>query len=420
VIYIYNILSFLLLPFYFIILGLRIIENKESKERLKERFGISSIKRPDGNLIWLHAASMGESLIVITLIENISIKYPKVNFLVTSGTSSSANILQKKLPQNAIHQFLPIDNLIFVRKFFKTWRPDLGIFIESELWPCLISEGAKNCKLLLFNARISDKSFKSWQKFSLLFRSVTMNFSEIIVQSSVDFDKFIALGVSKISNLGNIKFANKKLEVNKIEQETLVKHFVGKQIIVLASTHLEDEEALLKVIRPIKSEYPNCYFILILRHPERNKDVAKICQELNLSFSIRSEVPIPILDDELYIVDKFGELGLFYSIADISFVGGSFKHGGHNLLEPAFFENLILFGPDMSNFFIIAQEMIKNKASIQIKNSDELLEKLQYFLNLSNIETAKVYKKNALEFVIKNQKILLDYLDVLSKYIKND
>ena len=145
---IYNIISFLLLPLYFLALVIRIYSNKESLDRLNERFGYSTLPRPNGALIWLHAASVGESVATLNLIENINIIYPKINFLVTSGTISSANILEKKLPQNARHQFLPIDNLIFVRKFLKHWQPSLGIFIESELWPCLINEGAKFCKLL--------------------------------------------------------------------------------------------------------------------------------------------------------------------------------------------------------------------------------------------------------------------------------
>jgi len=419
-IFIYNILSFLLLPFYCLILGFRIINNKELPKRLSERFGFSLAQRPKGILVWLHAASVGESVAALNLIDNINVIYPKVNFLVTSCTTSSAYILQKKLPRNAIHQFLPIDNIIFVRKFFKNWQPNLGIFIESELWPCLINEGAKFCKLLLFNGHISDKSFNSWSKCKFFFQTIMRNFTEIITQSSIDFDKFALLNITKVTNLGNIKFANKKLTVDETKLLAIRKQLIGKEVIVLASTHLEDENVVLKIIKPIKNIYPNCYFILVLRHPERNKEVAKACQKLDLNFSIRSEINSPNSEDDLYIVDTLGELGLFYSLAHISFIGGSFKQGGHNLLEAAFFENLILFGPDMSNYFIIAEEMIKNKASIQIQNSEELIEQLKYFLDPANLEIAKIYKKNSVEFVIKNQEILQNYLAVLSKYMKND
>jgi 3-deoxy-D-manno-octulosonic-acid transferase len=416
----YNLISLLLLPLYFFILGLRLYSKKELLGRLRERFGYSTLPRPRGDLIWLHAASVGESVATLNLIENINAIYPKMHFLVTSGTVSSANILQAKLPQNARHQFLPIDNLMFIRRFLKHWRPSLGIFIESELWPCIISEGAKFCKLLLFNAHISAQSYKYWSKFRMFFQSILDNFSEIIAQSSTDYDRFIALGVKQVQNLGNIKFANKKLEVDAIELSILQKILVKKQVIVLASTHLEDENVCLEIIKPMRRKNPDCYFILVLRHPQRKMEVSKTCQSLNLNFSIRSQTKLPNLNDDLYIVDTFGELGLFYSLANISFIGGSFKQGGHNLLEPAFFSNLIFFGPDMSNYYAIAEEMVKNKAAVQIHNSDELRERLQYFSNPANVTDTTIYKKNCIEFLNQNQQILHNYLNILGKYIKND
>ncbi len=424
-IYLYHILNFLLLPVYVLLLILRVIVGKEEIKRIGERFAIghTHTKRNE-TLVWIHAASVGESMIALTLVENINNLWLKrtmpktaLKFLVTSGTKSSAKILQQKLPVNAIHQLIPIDNIIFVKKFFQNWQPSLGIFVESELWPCLISEGKKHCKLLLLNARISDKSFESWKKISSFFRSITSNFSEIIVQSNTDFQKFTQLGMTNIDNLGNIKFANKKLPVNEQELTILAQHMSTKRIITFASTHLEDESVLLNVIKPIKQRYPNCYFILIPRHPERKNDIGKACTQLNLTYSIKSEQNIPILTDDLYIVDKFGELGLFFSIAYISFVGGSFKQGGHNVLEPAYFANYIIFGPDMSNSANIANEMLVNKAAIQIQNEIDLLNKIEYLLSEIGIEEAKIYQTNALEFVNKNQQILGNYLAIIEKYL---
>ncbi|WP_342271490.1 lipid IV(A) 3-deoxy-D-manno-octulosonic acid transferase [Candidatus Tisiphia endosymbiont of Parasteatoda lunata] len=424
-IYLYHILSFLLLPVYFFLLVLRVIVGKEEIKNIAERFAIghTHTKRNE-TLVWIHAASVGESMIALTLVENINNLWLKrtmprtaLKFLVTSGTKSSGKILQQKLPQNAIHQFIPIDNIIFVKKFFRNWQPSLGIFIESELWPCLISEGKKHCKLLLLNARISDKSFESWKKISSFFRLVTASFSEIIVQSNRDFQKFTQLGVTNIVNLGNIKFANKKLPVNEQELTILTQYMSGKRVIVFTSTHLEDESVLLNVIKPIKQRYPNCYFILIPRHPERKNDIGKACTQLNLTYSIKSEQNIPILTDDLYIVDKFGELGLFFSIAYISFVGGSFKQGGHNVLEPAYFANYIIFGPDMSNSANIANEMLTNKAATQIRDENDLLNKIEYLLSETGTQKAKVYQANALEFVNKNQQILGNYLNIIEKHL---
>ena len=421
-IYLYYVISFLLLPAYCILLILRIISRKEDPYRVGERFAArEKYTKTNERLVWLHAASIGESMIALTLIENLNTifadKTPAIRFLVTSTSLSSARILQQKLPQNAIHQFIPIDNIIFVKKFFRNWQPDLGIFIESELWPCFIYEGKKHCKLLLLNARISDKSFKRWQGFAKFFRLITNSFSEIITQSTTDFAKYSQLGVTNIQNFGNIKFANKKLPVDKQELAILSEYLANKKVIVFASTHLEDENVILGIIKPIKQRYPNCYFILIPRHPERREEIKKACLQLNLTYSIRSEQNKPALTDDLYIVDKFGELGLFFSLAYISFVGGSFGQGGHNVLEPAFFSNCIIFGPDMSNIADIAHEMLNNKAAVQIKNEKELLTKIEYFLSAKGEEESKLCRTNSLAFVQKNTQILHHYLAVIKKYL---
>ncbi|KAJ6644999.1 putative aspartate/prephenate aminotransferase, partial [Pseudolycoriella hygida] len=431
-------LIFLSLPIYFILLIFRVLAGKEDIKRISERFAsCRAINNKNGDnlkslfykendfLIWLHAASMGESLIAITLVENISDLWLKsgrqlsLKFLVTSGTVSSSSMLQQKLPSTAIHQFIPIDNIMFVKKFFKNWRPNLGIFIESELWPALLSEGKKHCKLLLVNARLSDKSFKSWQKMSCLFRSIVNNFSQIITQSITDFQKFTHLGVkSNIINLGNIKFANKQLLVNEAKLDILGTHLGDKKIIVFASTHFEDEQILFNIIKPIKQQYPDCYFILIPRHPERKNDICAMCRKHELSYSVRSQNSnVPLITDDLYIVDTFGELGLFFSLAYITFVGGSFKQGGHNIVEPAYFSNYIIFGPDMSNFADMAKNMIDQKAGVQIHNQTELLSKINYLLGEDGGKEAKIYQANALKFVNKNQQILRDYLAIIEQYL---
>lgn len=427
-IYFYHILSFLFLPVYFILIILRTFKGKEDIKHVCERFAISKISpKKDDFLIWLHAASIGESNIALTLIEAINglwLKTPRskttLRFLVTTGTTSSTALLQQKLPSNAMHQFVPIDNIIFVKKFFRHWQPQLGIFIESELWPALISEGSRYCKLLLVNARLSDKSFKSWKQLSYVFRSIVYNFSQIIVQSDKDFYKFTQLGITNnIINLGNIKFANKQLPVNNLVLNTLITQLNNKKIIVFASTHPEDEQALFSLIKPVKQQYPDCYFILIPRHPERKDDITIRCKEFKLSYRLKSEHSQPILTDDLYIVDTFGELGLFFSVAYLTFIGGSFKQGGHNILEPAYFSNYIIFGPDMSNFADMASNMVNNNAAIQIQDEQELLNKIIYLLAPKGFKEVQTYQTNALKFVNKNQQILSNYLAVIEQYLPN-
>ncbi len=424
--YFYHLLSFLLLPVYLVLLIGRVINGKEDIKRIGERFAISkAYNNKDGTLVWLHAASLGESLIAITLVENINnlwltgeIPSPFLRFLVTSGTNSSARLLQQKLPKNAIHQFVPIDNIMFVKKFFSNWRPSLGIFIESELWPVLISQGSNYCSLLLLNARLSDSSFGAWKKLNYFFKLIVNKFSHIVVQSQTDLQKFIQLGVTEnITNLGNIKFANKQLPVDKSELGILSNHIGNKKIIVFASTHLEDEQRLLNIIKPLKERYPDCYIMLIPRHPERKNEIGKMCNNLRITYNLKSEHPIPIMTDDLYIIDTFGELGLFFSLAYITFIGGSFKHGGHNIVEPAYFSNYIIFGPDMSNFVDMANSMIHHKAATQIHSEDELLNKLYYLLSEEGSKEVNIYRTNVLKFVNKNQQIVQDYLTIIKQYL---
>lgn len=416
-IYFYHLLTILLLPLYLIFLGSRIITGKENLRSLSQRFGIASHKRPAGQLIWLHAASVGEALIAVTLIEGINQLYPLINILVTCGTMSSATLLQKQLPPNAQQQFLPVDNIIFVRKFLRTWRPTIGILIESELWPCLVSQSAKSCPLLLFNARISDRSFQSWLKLPSLFQLINRHFSHIIVQSPLDLKKFQQLGVKNAVNFGNIKFSNKKLVVNDQILANFLKHLAGRKIIVLASTHLEDEQIIFELIKPIKQSQPSSYFILIPRHPERRSTIIKLCQQLKLSYHLYSATALPVLNDDLYIVDDFGQMGLFFSLADITFIGGSFKHGGHNLLEPAHFGNVIIFGPDMSNFQAITSQMIEHQAALQVQDCDHLLSSLQNLL--ADDQQSQHYQTKALEFINQHQQILDNYLKIVEQAMQS-
>ncbi len=420
----YALIITLLLPFYLFILAARVRQGKEIDSRIKERFGIASAPKFSKNdhLLWFHAASVGESIIVLTLIDSIRKNTlfckqdSKINFLVTTGTVTSATILASRLPADALHQFLPIDNVFFVKRFLKYWQPDLAIFIEAELWPCVLYETSKLCPLLLFNARLSDKSFAHWQKIPSLFRLVTEPFAQIFVQSETDLKKFRALGTVNAINAGNIKFAHQKLAIEPAELAPLIKSLEARKVIVLASSHFEDEQVFFEIIKPLKVQFPECYFIIVLRHPDRAAAVLDACKALSLKASLRSQRALPDTNDDIYIVDKFGELGLFYSLAYVSFVGGSFKQGGHNPIEPAHFGNLIIFGPDMNKCQDIASTMLERKAALQIKNSNELLKQLQYFLTPVGTESAKLYQEQALAFVKDNEQILGQYLEALKNF----
>jgi len=413
----YNAINLLLLPLYILLLLVRIIKAKDTWTSFKQRLGFTCKHRLAGKLLWIHAASVGESMVAITLIRALSALYPKYNFLVTTGTLSSAQILEKSLPQNASHQFTPMDNFLVVRKFLNHWKPDLGIFIESELWPCLIIQAASRCNMILVNARLSDKSYKRWKSNKWFFKLIIDNFKKVIVQSKADLSKYQRLGCSNPINLGNLKFANKELEVDQQTFLSLKKLFGDKKIFVAASTHKEDEDVTLQVIADFKQTKIDYFPIIVLRHPERRDELAAQCNKLGLKFSIRSNQTLPSLDDDLFIVDSFGELGLFYSLAFIVFVGGSFKRGGHNLVEPAYFDNIILLGPDMSNFQNIADEMIEKQAAFQVQTGNDLALKIKFFLNTNNMKEAAKYRKNSLEFVSDRKETLSNYLKEIGRFL---
>lgn len=416
-IFLYNIANLILYPIYCLILFVRILKNKDNARSAIQRLGVIEIKKPKGKLIWMHAASVGESMVAITLTKALNSLYPNVNFLITTGTLSSAKILEKSLPENATHQFVPLDNLIIVKRFLSHWKPDLGIFIESEFWPCLVNESAKKFDIIVVNARLSDKSYNRWLNRKKLFNTIVSHFKLVATQSATDLKKYKDLGCEKAINLGNLKFANKELDVDEKQLKDLKKIFQKRQIFVASSTHTEDEEVTLQIIKDFKKDKVDYYPIIILRHPERRNEISKKCRDLGLSFTLRSENKSLSLKDDLYIVDSFGELGLFYSLSNITFIGGSFKRGGHNLVEPAYFDNVIILGPDMSNFQNIATDMIQGKCAIQIADKKELAAKILFFLDKSNEKKSQELIGNARKFVDNREETLDNYLKEIKKFL---
>jgi len=410
----YNLLNLILLPIYLIFLIFRFWNKKENICSLRNRFALAQEKRPKGTLIWLHAASLGEVVIVTTLIKALANKHPEFSFLITTNTLSSGEFIKKMNLPKVSHQFVPMDNIIFVHLFLNRWRPNLAIFIESELWPCLITFAAKKCKLLLVGARLSDKSFTRWQNFPKLFRQIIDNFSLIITQSKLDLQKYQKLGTQNVIELSHPKFANSKLPFDQKVSKSLKESLWERTIFVAASTHKADEEVLLNIVTELKNE--GIYPIIVLRHPERRQELANHCESLGLKFSLRSKQSSPNLSDDLYIVDTFGELGLFYSISDITFMGGSFKHGGHNLLEPAYFHNLIIVGPDMKNSQNITDDMLQEKAIIRVNDQEELLEQIIFLSQNDNIKM----REKAAKFVNDKAGIIDEYLSKIEGLITYD
>ncbi|MDF2965161.1 MAG: waaA [Rickettsiaceae bacterium] len=413
----YRILTIIAFPVIYIIIQVRKIVGKEDKTRFRERFGLAAIKRVEGYMIWIHAASVGESLSALPLIERLTAANPKITILLTTGTVSSTKVIVDRLPASVVHQYIVVDSYFCVRRFLNHWQPDLAIFIESELWPNLLIETAKTCPLLLLNARMSDRSFKKWSILKSLASSLLSQFSLIITQSKQDLDKYRALGAQKLKNAGNIKYANINTSFDQYEYDKLYAQIKDRTVWLAASTHQADEEPIYKTHLALKKIFPNLLTILAPRHPVRTSIIIDRMLVHPIKFVCRTNLESIKADTDIYLANTLGEMNLFYSLASAIFIGGSFANGGHNPIEAANFNKPIIVGPNMSNFKEIAEEFLKNGAVIQITSTADLVKSLQFLLDPNNIKETKTYSMNAAKIIKEHRKVLEEYLKLITQYI---
>ena len=347
-------------------LGLRARRGKEDRPRMAERRGIASARRPEGPLIWLHAASVGEAQSALALIERLLAMRADVNMLVTSGTVTSASMLRQRLPERAIHQYVPVDVNRWVRRFLSHWRPDLALFVESELWPNLVLGTAeRNCPLILVNGRLSARSFERWRRTSGLARLLMQSFALSLGQTDRDREHFAALGAPRSEYLGNLKYSAEPLPAADAALAA-VRDAVGERPLWLAaSTHPGEEEMVAGVHLALRESHPGLLTIIVPRHPNRGEEIAAILAARGLTARRRSMGETASADCEIYIADTLGELGLFYRLAEIAFIGGSTGSlGGHNPMEAAQLGCAVIHGPDMANFRVVAADLAAAGAAL--------------------------------------------------------
>jgi len=332
------------------LLAKRLGRGKEHPERLGERRGEPSLPRPDGPLIWVHGASVGEMLAVVPLIDRIRARDFAV--LVTSGTVTSAALAGQRLPDGAIHQFIPVDLPQFAARFLDHWRPDLALFVESDLWPNLILGCARRkIPMILVNGRISERSFRRWRLVSGASAALLGRFDLCLAQSDANAQRLARLGAPRVSTTGNLK-----LDVPAPPVDTATLHrfnaLIGlREVVAAASTHAGEETAVIAAHRRLRAKHPNLLTVIAPRHPERGPSIADIAKVAGLSVGMRSRGELPKRDVDVYIADTLGELGLIYRIAPIVFMGGSLaKHGGQNPIEPIRLSAAVLHGPHIWNF----------------------------------------------------------------------
>jgi 3-deoxy-D-manno-octulosonic-acid transferase len=372
--FLYHLLSWLTYPFVKIWIYYRCLIGKEDKSRFQERFGLTHKARPEGTLLWFHGASIGESLSFLPVLEAFRKKYPDLQFLATTGTKGAAELMARRLPEGCLHQYVPLDHPLFVKRFLKYWAPSAAFFTESDLWPNLLMEAQRGRPVFLLNGRLSENSFKRWKWAGGFFKELLGSFALIFPQTEMDEYRFKYFTKSNVKFLGNLKFVGDKLPVEAHDLKKLQKEIHGRVLWIASNTHDKEEEVILEVHGRLQKKFKDLLLILVPRHANRLPEIISVLERLNLSFVKRSTRQPLTAKDSVYVVDSLGEMGIFYSVGSIVFMGGSLfpNVGGHNILEPARFEDIALFGPYMENNQDMADFMLKNKAALQVKGGEDL------------------------------------------------
>ena len=370
---VYRILINLILILSPIIIIIRILKKKEHPIRFREKLCFFSKKKVKGKLIWFHGASVGEILSVIPLIEKLEKKVEIKQILITSNTLSSSKILSNLKLKKTIHQFLPIDTNYHTKKFLNYWKPSIAIFIDSEIWPNIITNIKKeSIPLLLLNARITKKSFKKWKKFTSSAKSLFNKF-DLCLSSNNDSVKYLKiLGAKKIKYIGNLKFTQSEKNNNEID-DSLKKKFSFKHIWCASSTHPGEEKYCALIHKKLKRQYKGLLTVIIPRHVDRVKKITKEMGELDLNIHTHNSQNKMNKNTDIYLVDSYGLNKSFLKICKIVFLGGSIiKHGGQNPLEAARYGCKILHGPNVWNFKEIYSLLKKFKISNKINSINQM------------------------------------------------
>lgn len=297
---------------------------------------------------------------MLGLIERVLRERPGLEFLVTTGTVASARLVAARLPARAHHQFAPLDFPLFVARFLDHWRPDLALWVESELWPNLVlATRARGVPMILVNARLSTRAHARWRRVGGMIGPVLDAYALILAQSAGQAERFRALGARRVASVGDLKAAAPPLPADPAALSRLREAVAGRPLWLAASTHAGEEEIAAEVHRALKARRPRLLTIVAPRHPARGDAIAAMLKGRGLAVARRSRRETPRADTDIYLADTIGELGLFYRLCDIALVGGSLaERGGHNPFEAARLGAAVLFGPDTRNCAVLAEALL--------------------------------------------------------------
>jgi len=342
--------------------------------RIPERLGQATSSRPEGTVIWLHAASVGESLSVLRLVEHMGERHPDWHFLMTSGTATSAEIVGKRLPPRSRHQFAPLDSRKAVTRFLDHWAPTAAIFVESEIWPQMLRlTSERGIPMALLNARISETSARNWKRFPQTARDLLGRFKAIHTQDARTTAHFHDLGVSHAETGQNLKSVSGPLPYDQDDFNRVRTALSGRPVWVASSTHPGEDEIVLDAHRLLLRTQPDLMLILVPRHPERATDIGKLINAHGLAQARRSQKDSITADTQVYLADTLGETGLWYALSPIVCLCGSFTPvGGHNPYEPAYAGAAVIHGPLYANFAHTYADFDASGGASEVDNADQL------------------------------------------------
>jgi len=388
----------------FLIYG-RLKKGLEHPVRYSERYGISEQKRPEGELIWFHGASVGESLSILPIIQKITEQKPDAHFLITTTTTAAQRVVSARMSKNTIHQFIPFDATKWANKFLDHWQPKAIFFIESEIWPnILLQAHQRNILINLLNARLSETSLRNWLFIKKISKQLWGCFSAIYTQSDIFTQRFHKLGASCARTLGNIKLLSEKLPFDEDEYLDWKKQIGGRACWVAASTHKGEEEFVFNIHKVLKKDIPDLLTIIVPRHVERCDDVLQKREDLTVARFTNQHLH----DQDILLVDAMAKLGIFYRLSSIAFIGGSLVPvGGHNPLEPAMIGTFPLWGPhffNVNDMMYLFEEMPCRQTDI-----DQLTDTLKDLL--TDPEKVNALVENLQQRIVSSQQLINQKVD---------
>jgi 3-deoxy-D-manno-octulosonic-acid transferase len=390
---------------------------REDTVRFAERLGIASRPRPDGLLIWFHAASVGEALSVARLIERLMSERPGSHVLITTGTVTSAAMVARRLGDRAIHQFVPADRPKWVARFLDHWRPDCAIWVESEIWPNLLSAlSARQIPAALINARMSARSFSRWRIAPRSIARLLRSFELCLAQTPAEALRLEQLGTRDVRAVGQLKYAADRLPVDPATLDSCARAIGSRPVWVLASSHDGEEAVAIAAHRLVQRGFPDVLTVIVPRHVGRSRGIAALVRDAGLGASLRSTGQPPDDRDDIYVVDAMGELGLWYRLATVACIGGTLAPiGGHNPIEAAQLDCAILHGPHIGNIREIVAELESARAAWPVADADGLAQAL--FRLFSEPDRAREMAASARAVADRNAHVIYRVLAALNPLI---